>query len=136
MICSGECRLPIKSPPYAHRELLDSHNNWTSFRGAAHTYGFVPHKVSIDTLHLSQVARAGEWEAKEDNGWRRIRHSLKGTLLRELGVKLGDKTKYQRGRAWQGDLTEEHAEYASNDVIYLKPLAEKLLALLKERGLE
>jgi DNA polymerase I-like protein with 3'-5' exonuclease and polymerase domains len=82
------------------------------------------------------VVRAGEWEVKDDNGWQRIRHSLKEALFRELGVKLEDKSKYQRGGAWQGELTEEHAEYASNDVIYLKPLAEKLLALLEERGLE
>jgi hypothetical protein len=33
-IYSGECRLPIKSPPYAHLGLLDSHSNWISFRGA------------------------------------------------------------------------------------------------------
>src|SRR5215207_1160284 len=33
-ICSGECRLPITSPPYAHPGLLDSHSSWTSFRGA------------------------------------------------------------------------------------------------------
>ncbi|MDP9487748.1 MAG: hypothetical protein M3Q49_18510, partial [Actinomycetota bacterium] len=26
--------MPIKSPPYAHCGLLDSHSNWTSFRGA------------------------------------------------------------------------------------------------------
>jgi hypothetical protein len=35
-ICSGECRLPIKSTPYAHPGLLDPHSNWTSFRGAGH----------------------------------------------------------------------------------------------------
>src|SRR5215207_6521939 len=35
-ICSGECRLPIKSPPYAHLGLSDSHSNWTRFWGAGH----------------------------------------------------------------------------------------------------
>ncbi len=28
--------MPIKSPPYAHLGLLDSHSNWISFRGAGH----------------------------------------------------------------------------------------------------
>src|SRR5918994_5396611 len=35
-ICSGECLLPIKSPPNAHCGLSDSHSNWLSFRGAGH----------------------------------------------------------------------------------------------------
>src|SRR5215213_3953143 len=35
MICSGECLFPIReSPPFAHRGLLDSHPNWTRFRGS------------------------------------------------------------------------------------------------------
>src|SRR5215204_2509337 len=37
-ICSGECRLPIKSPPSARPGPLDSHSNWTSFRGAGQIY--------------------------------------------------------------------------------------------------
>jgi hypothetical protein len=101
-----------------------------------HAYGFVPTKTPIDTLHLSQVVRAGEWEAKEEGGWQRIRHSLKDALMRELGVELGNKTRYQKGEAWQGELTEQHLQYATNDVIYLKPLADKLFALLEERGQE
>src|SRR5215218_6463556 len=36
-ICSGECRLPIKSPPYARLGLSDSHSNWTRFWGAGQT---------------------------------------------------------------------------------------------------
>jgi DNA polymerase I-like protein with 3'-5' exonuclease and polymerase domains len=56
--------------------------------------------------------------------------------LRELGVKVEDKTKYQRGEAWKGDLTEEHAQYARNDVFHLMPLADKLFTLLKKRKLE
>ena len=101
-----------------------------------HAYGFVPTKTPIDTLHLSQVVRAGEWDAREDEGWQRVKHSLKEALLRELGIQLGDKTTYQKGKAWKGDLTEEHAKYATNDVLYLKPLAERLFALLKEHKLE
>ena len=101
-----------------------------------HAYGFVPTKTLVDTLHLSQMVRAGEWEPKEGGGWKRIKHSLKEALLRELGVELGDKAKYQRGKAWQGDLSEEHAEYAAGDVLYLKALAEKLFSLLKDRNLE
>src|SRR5215211_8657868 len=33
-ICSGECRLPIESPPSSALEWLDSHSSWISFRGA------------------------------------------------------------------------------------------------------
>jgi hypothetical protein len=101
-----------------------------------HAYGFVPTKTPIDTLQLSQVTRAGEWGAKEEGGWQRIRHSLKEALMRELGVEVGGKKKYQNGKAWQGDLTEEHLEYAANDVIYLKRLADKLFTLLEEHGQE
>jgi DNA polymerase I len=89
----------------------------------------------IDTLHLSQVARAGEWEVKANGGWVRKRHSLKNVLERELGVTLGDKKRFQRGKAWTADITDEHLEYAAGDVIHLKPLADKLLALVKEHGL-
>jgi DNA polymerase I-like protein with 3'-5' exonuclease and polymerase domains len=101
-----------------------------------HAYGFIPTKTPIDTLQLSQGVRAGEWEAKEEGGWQRIRYSLKDALMRELGVELGNKTKYQNGKAWQGDLTEEHLQYATNDVIYLKPLADKLFTLLEVHGQE
>ncbi len=101
-----------------------------------HAYGFAPTRTPIDTFHLSQVVRAGEWEPKEEGGWQRMKHSLEDALMRELGVKLGDKTKYQNGRAWQSDLGDEHLQYAAGDVVHLRPLADKLLALLEERGLE
>jgi DNA polymerase-1 len=100
-----------------------------------HHYGFEPPVSLIDTLHLSQVARAGEWEGKENGGWQRKRHSLKDALERELEVVLGDKMKFQRGKAWTGDLADEHLEYAGGDVVHLKDLADKLLALIKDRGL-
>jgi DNA polymerase I-like protein with 3'-5' exonuclease and polymerase domains len=51
-------------------------------------------------------------------------------------VKLGDKKKYQRAEAWKRYLTEEHADYAANDVIYLKALAQRLFVLLETRGLQ
>ena len=36
-ICSGECLSPnFESPPLAHSGLLDSHCNWTRFRGLGH----------------------------------------------------------------------------------------------------
>ena len=100
-----------------------------------HWYGFEPPENVIDTLHLSQVARAGEWEEKENGGWEQKRHSLKDALERELGVTLGDKKKFQRGKAWSGELTDEHLEYAAGDVIHLKALADKLFALFKDRDL-
>jgi DNA polymerase-1 len=100
-----------------------------------HCYGFEPPENIIDTLHLSQVARAGEWQAKADGRWERERHSLKDALERELEITLGDKKKFQSGKAWAGDLIEEHLEYAAGDVIYLKALANKLLALIEERDL-
>jgi DNA polymerase III epsilon subunit-like protein len=100
-----------------------------------HCYGFKPPENVIDTLHLSQVARAGEWKEKADGKWERKRHSLKDVLERELGITLGDKKKFQRGKAWTGDLTDEHLEYAAGDVVYLKALADKLLTLIEERDL-
>jgi DNA polymerase I-like protein with 3'-5' exonuclease and polymerase domains len=100
-----------------------------------HHYGFEPPENIIDTLHLSQVARAGEWEMKENGGWQRKRNSLKDVLERELEVVLGDKKKFQRGKVWTGDLTDEHLEYAAGDVVHLKDLADELLALIKERSL-
>jgi DNA polymerase-1 len=100
-----------------------------------HCYGFEPPVNVIDTLHLSQVARAGEWEAKENGGWQRKRHSLKDALERELEVVLGDKKEFQRGKAWTGDLADEHLEYAAGDVIHLKTFADKLLTLIEDRGL-
>jgi hypothetical protein len=72
---------------------------------------------------------------KANGGWVRKRHSLKNVLERELGVTLGDKKRFQRGKAWTADITDEHLEYAAGDVIHLKPLADKLLALVKEHGL-
>lgn len=99
-----------------------------------HTYGFTPTETLIDTVHLSRSVRAGEW--KEGGKWQRIKHSLEAALERELSVQLGDKAKYQNGKTWQEDFTEEHLEYATNDVIYLQPLAKKLFTLLEERHLE
>src|SRR5215207_5417919 len=89
-----------------------------------HCYEFKAPENVIDTLHLSQVARAGEWQGKENGGWERKRHSLKDALERELGLTLGDKKKFQRGKSWIGDLSDEHLEYASGDVIHLKDLAD------------
>ena len=82
------------------------------------------------------MARAGEWQEKKNGGWKRKRHSLKDALERELGVKLlAEKKEFQRGEAWTGDLSDEHLVYAAGDVVHLKALADKLLALIQERGL-
>src|SRR5215210_7589432 len=54
-ICSGECRLPIKSPPCAHLGLLDSHSNWISIRGAGQflfVHAFVP---NIDVVIVGSI---------------------------------------------------------------------------------
>jgi len=100
-----------------------------------HHYGFEPPKNVVDTLQLSQVARAGEWRKKEGGGWEREKHSLKGVLERELGITLGEKRKFQCGDSWTGGLTDEHLEYAAGDVIHLETLAGELLTLVKERDL-
>ena len=42
-----------------------------------HAYGFVPAETPIDTLHLSQVVRAGEWKARENEGWQRVSTPLR-----------------------------------------------------------
>ena len=100
-----------------------------------HHYGFDPPEKVVDILQLSQVARAGEWREKSNSGWELKRHSLKDSLERELGVTLREKKKFQRGKAWTGDLTDEHLKYAAGDVAHLKALADELFALIKDRDL-
>ncbi len=100
-----------------------------------HHYGFEPPETVIDTLHLSQVVRAGEGQRNDKGRWQRKSHSLKDALERELGVRLGDKKRFQRPKAWTGELSDEHLEYAAGDVTYLKALADELLALIEARGL-
>src|SRR5215210_1624123 len=50
MICSGECRLPIKSPPSTALERSDSHSSWISFRVAGHDVriSLEPHRTLVD----------------------------------------------------------------------------------------
>lgn len=101
-----------------------------------HSYAFLPSVTPVDTLHLSQVVRAGEWAETKDKSWIRLKHSLSAVLERELGVRLASKSKYQRGEAWVGELTEEHLDYATGDVVHLQNVADKLAQILQERGLE
>ena len=101
-----------------------------------HAYGFVSLRTPMDTMHLSRTVRAGEGRLNEEGKWAEVAHDLKEVLRRELGIETGDKKKFQSGEAWKGELTEEHLEYATADVLYLHPLKEKLFELLKERNLE
>src|SRR3712207_2394200 len=55
MICSGECLLPIKSPPYAHSGLLDSHSDWISFRGAGQGHRDDP-QVRLSSAEVMTIA--------------------------------------------------------------------------------
>ena len=54
-ICSGECLLPIKSPPYAHCGQSDSHSNWLSFRGAGQSRHLYNEMLALVKDHHAQT---------------------------------------------------------------------------------
>jgi hypothetical protein len=74
-ICFGECRLPIKSPPYAHPGPLDSHSNWTRFQGAGQSFD----------QEVCQMLR-GTWAASSSGGvWRHATKDDRSTTGRSIG---------------------------------------------------
>lgn len=99
-------------------------------------FGFRPKGTILDTMHASRIARAGEWEKNEKGKAVALGHGLEAVLARELSLTIEKNKAYQNGRAWQGELTEEHARYAADDVRFLKPLYAELMALIAERDLE
>jgi DNA polymerase-1 len=86
-----------------------------------------------DTLVLSRLVRAGEWEpdASAKSGMSPYRHAIKDVLSRELGVEIPKDAPVR----WDVPLTEEHLVYAGDDVEHLPRLYRALEELAGERGL-
>jgi DNA polymerase I len=88
-----------------------------------------------DTMILSRILRAGQWElkTKEDGSVYSSdkRHNIQDVLFRELGVKINKETDHR----WERPLTEGNIRYASEDVEHLEPLYHDLLAKVENGGL-
>src|SRR5215207_9672078 len=85
-----------------------------------------------DTMVLSRLIRAGEWEENEEQDAVSVRHRLGEVLRREEVVIIPKETDH----AWQGPLTDERLTYATDDVRYLPELANVLTARAEEQNLE
>jgi DNA polymerase-1 len=84
-----------------------------------------------DTLVLSRLARAGEWEENEDSDPVAMRHGL-GEILKREGVANIDK---EVDHKWEEALTDERLRYATDDVRYLQDLHKVLMELVEKRNL-
>lgn len=84
-----------------------------------------------DTLVLSRLARAGEWEENEDSDPVAMRHGL-GEILKREGVANLDK---EVDHKWEEPLTDERLRYATDDVRYLQNLRDALMELVEKRDL-
>jgi DNA polymerase-1 len=111
-------------PKYLHNSLFDLPRLYRRF-------GVLLDKRIHDTMLASRVARAGEWERKKFKVIQKA-HGLGECLERELGIEIPKDTKLM----WGGPLQEEHLEYATDDVAYLKELHEALQEVLREHGVE
>jgi DNA polymerase I-like protein with 3'-5' exonuclease and polymerase domains len=88
-----------------------------------------------DTLVLSRLLRAGQWEPVlgKNGGTATVekRHNIKDVLARELGISIAKETDHR----WEKPLTEERLQYASEDVEHLVPLYHDLLRKVEKEGL-
>jgi len=84
----------------------------------------------LDTMVLSRLTRAGEWEEKEEENAVTLRHAL-GESLKQEGVATIPKATDHR---WDEPLTDERLIYAIDDVRYLHELHHKLMDLVEERN--
>jgi DNA polymerase-1 len=89
-----------------------------------------------DTMVLSRLLRAGQWEsvATAAGGTMAVtkKHNIRDVLLRELGITIPKETDHR----WERPLTAERLRYASDDVEYLQPLYHDLLAKVEKAGLD
>jgi DNA polymerase I-like protein with 3'-5' exonuclease and polymerase domains len=88
-----------------------------------------------DTLILSRLLRAGQWEEQptKDGGVMDAtkKHNIADALFRELGVEIPKETDHR----WGEPLTEGRLRYASDDVLYLEDLYQNLLSKVEKVGL-
>src|SRR5215207_2695090 len=88
-----------------------------------------------DTMVLSRLLRAGQWERvlANDGGTFTVvkKHNIKDVLRRELGVSIAKETDHR----WEKPLTAERLYYASEDVEHLEHLYHDLLGKVEKEGL-
>jgi DNA polymerase I-like protein with 3'-5' exonuclease and polymerase domains len=88
-----------------------------------------------DTIVLSRLLRAGQWElVTTENGGtmaKNKQHNIRDVLMRELGVKILKETDHR----WSKPLTEARLRYATDDVVHLQPLYHDLLCKVEEAGM-
>jgi DNA polymerase I-like protein with 3'-5' exonuclease and polymerase domains len=87
-----------------------------------------------DTMVLSRLLRAGQWECvpAKDGGTATVtkKHNIKDVLAREIGVSIAKETDHR----WEQPLTEERLLYASEDVEHLERLYHDLLGKVEKEG--
>jgi DNA polymerase-1 len=120
-----EILLALKdNPKYLHNALFDIPRLYRSF-------GVLLDRGVEDTMVMSRVARAGEWERKKGRAIQ-VSHSLDDCIKRELAVEIPKNTKLK----WGGLLTEDHLAYAGDDIRYLKDLRGALEGVLGKHGVK
>jgi DNA polymerase-1 len=88
-----------------------------------------------DTMVLSRLLRAGQWEyvAAKNGGTATVekKHNIRDVLVREIGEEIDKETDHR----WDQPLTEERLRYASDDVKHLQRLYHDLLEKVKKDGM-
>src|SRR5215208_1641303 len=88
-----------------------------------------------DTMALSRLLRAGQWEyvAAKNGGTVAVekKHNIRDVLVREIGEEIDKETDHR----WDQPLTEERLRYASDDVKHLQRLYHDLLEKVKKDGM-
>src|SRR5829696_3495629 len=89
-----------------------------------------------DTMVLSRLLRAGQWEhvVAENGGMAtaNLKHNiLQDVLVREIGVEIPKETDHR----WSEPLTEERMRYASDNVEHLMLLYHDLLLKVEKDGM-
>jgi DNA polymerase-1 len=111
-------------PLYFHSALFDIPRLYRRF-------GVLLDEGIHDTMLVSRVARAGEWERKKGRVVQKS-HSMDDCLKRELGIEIPKDRKLK----WGGLITEDHLHYAGDDVAHLKALHIALQDVLEHNGVK
>jgi DNA polymerase-1 len=87
-----------------------------------------------DTMVLSRLLRAGQWEyeqAKDGGNFTVVKkHNIKDVLARETGVSIAKETDHR----WEKPLTADRLLYAVEDVEHLERLYHDLLGKVEKEG--